>query len=196
MQFNVSLTLKSERFENNYFKRKAIDSIVETVEIEEKISFILSRTTHFYLFSIFPTLQEAPRIKLTKTMSPGGQTVALKVSWLHKVYQKNWEPVPFSQNDDNTTHLRLVEFHMRNKSFKYIFYHSFRIRGQLKSWIQAAKLCQEGAGHLPTLRSRDEQHELVSLVRLSHHIPFVEALFIGLDHQVSFFAKFLNQLNF
>ncbi len=156
------------------------------MEIEEKISFILSRTTHFYLFSIFPTLQEAPGIKLTKIMSPGSQTVALKVSWLHEIFQKKWKPVPFSQNDDNTTHLRVVDFHMPNKSFKYIFYHSFRIRGQLKSWIQAGEICQEKRGHLPTLRSREEQHELVSLVRLSYHIPFVEALFIGLHHQVSF----------
>ena len=49
-----------------------------------------------------------------------------------------------------------------------------------KSWVEASVLCKSIGGILPIIRNRDELDELITFLKLSEHMPPVEALYIGL----------------
>ena len=69
----------------------------------------------------------------------------------------------------------------------YLFYKGVETLRPLKlSWIEAHKACKSVGGNLPILRNRDEQDELISLVRISdYRPPQMVILFIGLvGHKV------------
>lgn len=51
---------------------------------------------------------------------------------------------------------------------------------KLVSWNQAAQICSNAGGHLPHFLSRAEQEELISIMKTSRDLLFMEALFIGL----------------
>ncbi len=48
------------------------------------------------------------------------------------------------------------------------------------SWLKAYKLCAKFGGRLPTLATRLQQEQMISLLRNIHNLSIVEALFIGL----------------
>ena len=68
----------------------------------------------------------------------------------------------------------------------YKFYHGDEFLPQkfeLKSWKEAAELCNSVGAHLPVLGSRNDLHEFISLLRYSNHIPPLEAVYIGLKYK-------------
>ncbi len=69
----------------------------------------------------------------------------------------------------------------KNSSVRNVLF----LTNTLKSWHQASELCNCVGGYLPILRSRNELHELVALLKLSPVHIISEALFVGSDHEVS-----------
>ena len=49
-----------------------------------------------------------------------------------------------------------------------------------RTWEEAFAMCSTIGGHLPEVRDRNELDELISLFQLSHDMPPVEAIYIGL----------------
>ena len=65
-------------------------------------------------------------------------------------------------------------------------YLGYRPKGyKLRSWEEAANICQLIGRNLPWFDSRDSLYELVSLFKLSSHFPTTEAIYIGLKYNTT-----------
>ena len=71
----------------------------------------------------------------------------------------------------------------------YVITQRIKFNYKLKSWEQAANICQLVGGHLPWFESRDSLDELMALFKLSRHFPTIEAIYIGLKHNTTEVSK-------
>ena len=56
---------------------------------------------------------------------------------------------------------------------------------KLKTWNQARNICTNIGANLPRFTSRDQLDGLLALLKLSDHVPLVEAMYIGLMYNSS-----------
>ncbi len=69
---------------------------------------------------------------------------------------------------------------------------SLSVKFFIKSWNQASKVCKEEGATLPVIRSREEQLDIVDLMKF--HFRPSEVLYIGLMNQVIFIIEGVNSL--
>ena len=70
----------------------------------------------------------------------------------------------------------------QHPTVKRNYYFMSHIKFEKISWIEAAALCKDIGGYLPSFTSLQEQDELTAFLKLSGDIPAIEAVYIGLRY--------------
>ena len=134
------------------------------------------------------TLQTSPNVRISNFIGTSNGT--LKVYWINAHYKLLDINTETYGSYEYLCHLRY--YHYRYISAKYCFPRQHFIRhnyiyyfvGRKTSWNEALDYCKSKGGNLPVVRSREEYHGLLTLLKLPNtnfiHIKLKFGIYLGL----------------
>ncbi len=153
----------------------------------------VSTETYLYLVSVSGAYNKISFVNVGLNMSS-----ILKLFWMKDSYRL-FEHVSDEKCSRNFltvlqySYCRNFSFHpQRRKHYlyfrKYFEKAVFPAKKQAKvtrSWVEARGLCRAAGGHLPLISSKEDLHELMTIIKMSSNIQLSRHIFIGLIHKVS-----------
>ncbi len=176
--FNLSLMLKFwKEVRMKHMDTKLFVNILWNKSSSETISHATG--DHLVLDSkkLFLSLQgDVPQLLFAK---PRDETLFIYL--VHNIFSKTMPSHNFSQESGRNYNVLCFNFTQQNKAIAFLEEASQdRCARSLVPWTKAESACRSINSTLPILRSKAEQDELVSIVKISKEIRFIPGVYIGI----------------